>query len=127
LFADPFVAHTVAPTNGTAANAKTGAGASTVSFVRTGSGPSSATYRYTVTATQWWDMLISRQSGNRTRYTVRLTEYQTAADAFDDNKNVPISATIYFVMDVGTRGVTDNFGKLAHILASDFLYKYNVC
>jgi len=124
LFADPIVAHVTVPTAGTTTAAKTGTGLETLNFVRTGVGPSSATYRCTLTSTHVIDLFISRAAGKRNRYTVRFTESEVVADAFDDNKNVPIVAVVYFVVDLGPRGVTTTFYKLAHSLAADFLFKY---
>lgn len=122
MFADPYVAVFTSATALTDA-LLSGAGMVAQNFVCTGRGPTSSTYRYTVSSSHFIDMLISRQAGKRTRYTVRFTESELVADPIDSSVNSVKTATIYFVADVGVLGTTTNWQKLCNSLATDFLLK----
>lgn len=118
---DPITLHIVPPTGATTAVAFSGAGSSSYSFVRTGIGPLSATYRYTVSSSHYIDLFIGRQVGKRSRYTVRLTETELVADPMNSELNVQKTSTVYVVGDIGVLGTGTNWDKMLHGLA-EFLY-----
>lgn len=117
---DPYDLYVVPPTGATAAVTLTGAGSEKFTFVKTGIGPLSSTYRYSVSSSHYVDMLMSRQIGKRNRYTVRLTETELVPDPINSELNTQKTATIYAVADIGPLGTTTNFEKLMHGLASVF-------
>lgn len=122
MFADPFVLAVGPPTGATTAVALTGSGATTLSFVATGRGPFSSTYRYGVSSSHWIDMFISRQVGKRSRYTVRLTEVELVTDPINSELSTQKTTTAYIVLDVGVLGTGTNWSKMLHALAY-ILYK----
>jgi hypothetical protein len=123
LFGDPLVLYTVAPTGATNAVAFTGAGSSSVSFIRTGAGPTSSTYRYTVSATDYYDLFVGRQSGKRNRYTFRLTHTTLVPTITDTSINEIRTSTVYVVVDIpliGLAALADN--DLMYHMLSYLLY-----
>lgn len=122
MFADPIVLPLAIPTAASNSAVFTGAGSTTQSFVCTGRGPTSSTYKIMISGTTHWiDLLISRQVGKRSRYTVRLTEYELVADPINDGLNSQRSFTVYLVLDAGVLGVGSNYAGMCQAL-SRFLY-----
>jgi hypothetical protein len=116
MFADPLALINTAATAITIA-ATSGAGSTTLSFVRTGVTANSSTYRFTYTSSNYIDLFIGRQTGRRSRYTVRLTETELVPSPTDNTQNVVKTSTLYFVADVGPLGTGSHWDFLATILA----------
>jgi len=123
MLEDPRVSSVTAANTATSANVLAGTGFATYSFVCTGRGPTSSTYRYTVSSSHYIDLTVSRQVGKRTRATVRLTESELVADPINSELNSVKTSTIYIVADVGPLGTGTNWDKMSNILALDFLMK----
>jgi hypothetical protein len=117
MFADPHILYVVPPTNGTTTNAVTGAGYSSFSFVCTGRGPLSSTYRYTISTSHWIDLFIGRQEGKVTRSTVRLVERELVTDPMDSSINSVKVSSCYVVVSLGPLGAGTNLLKMLHGLA----------
>jgi hypothetical protein len=122
LFDDPQPVYHTPPTGTTRAVAITGAGSAKYDFVCTGRGPTSSTYRYTVSSTHWIDLFIGRQIGKRNRYTVRLTERELVTDPIDTTINSVKTSSIFVIGDVGVLGVGTNWDKMCHMLAANYLF-----
>lgn len=114
MFSDPLVLRSVSATAVTAA-AIAGAGSAALSLVRTGTGVNNATYRGVLSPTHSIDVFIGRQTGKRTRYTVRITESEIVADPLTGANSVNTS-TIYFVADIGILGTGTNWDQIATAL-----------
>jgi hypothetical protein len=108
-------------TTGTWAAAFEGAGSASASFACISRGPFQSTYRYTISSSNWIDLMIGRQEGKRNRYTVRLTERDIVSDPMNDSLNSVRTMSAYVVVDVGPLGYSANLVKMLHGLAS-FLY-----
>jgi hypothetical protein len=117
MFTDPFVFTTTMATAATDANTFAGAGSATTSFVCTGRGPTSSTYRATYSSTNYVDLLISRQVGKRNRYTVRLTETELVPDPINSELNTQKTSTVYVVADVGVLGTGTHWVQACNVLA----------
>ncbi len=117
LFADPLTLYHTPPTSAPLASAFSAAGSGSFAFVCTGRSPTQSTYRYSVSATNYFDLMIGHQVGKRTRSTARLTEYILSADATDPSVNSWKSATVYFVVDVGPLGITSDMEKMYQMMS----------
>jgi hypothetical protein len=116
MFADPLLTIGTLATAATNSVLYTGSGSSLVSYVCTGRGPLSSTYRNTISSTHYVDLLISRQVGKRSRYTVRLTETELVADPINSELNSQKTSTIYLVADVGVLGTGSSWIQMCNAL-----------
>jgi hypothetical protein len=117
MFADPLVLPAAYADAATIANVLQGTGFSANSFVCTGRGPSSSTYRLDYSSSHRLDILISVQKGKRTRSTVRITETELVTDPINSELNSAKTATMYIVADVGVLGTTTYFTTMGNYLA----------
>jgi len=92
------------------------AGATNQDFVCTGRGPTSSTYRYTISDSHFIDMTIGHQYGKRNRYTVRFTESELVADPINPSVNSLKTSTAYVVVDRSLLGAGTNQTKLLNAL-----------
>lgn len=122
MFPDPNPMQFVNPTALIGASFA-GTGSVTQDFVCTGRGPTSSTYRYTISSSHYIDLLISRQVSKRSRYTVRFTESELVADPINSELNAVKTSTIYVVADIGVLGIGTNWQKMLNALAVNFLVK----
>lgn len=119
MLADPYVA--CATFGRTSAQLVTDR-ATAQNFVRTGTGPTSATYRYTISSSHYIDMFVGRQVGKRSRYTVRFTESELVADPMNSELNSVKTSTAYVVVDRSVLGAGSNETLMLNALAF-LLYK----
>lgn len=101
-----------------------GAGYTFVNAPATGRSPTSSTYRYAYSSTNFIDVFIGHQEGKRNRYTVRLTETELVPDPVDSTKNVQKTTTYYVVCDRSHLGDATHARTMTNTLAS-WLMKTN--
>ena len=120
MFADPFIIDATRPTAGTTAAVMDGTGSTQLSFVCTGRGPLSSTYRYTVSSSHYIDLFIGRQllKAGRVRSTVRFVETELVTDPVTPAINSRKTTTCFVVADVGVLGTGTNYTKMMHMLAT---------
>jgi len=113
MLADPLILESVNALGATAYSA----GHSTWSFVCTGRGPTSSTYRYSVSSSHYIDIFVGHQYGKRNRFTIRLTETELVTDPIDSTKNSVKTSTAYVVVDRSLLGAGTNETKMLQSLA----------
>jgi len=117
MFADPLVLVSTYANSATLVNLYSGTGYVERAYVCTGRGPTSSTYRYTIGTSHWVDLLISRQIGKRSRYTVRFTETELVADPINSELNQQKTSTVYIVADIGVLGTGTSWASMCNALS----------